>query len=58
MTRDLLAEIVGTKPQLAGLPILANVDFGHTSPMVTFPIGGTATVNAQSEQPGLTITVH
>ena len=42
MTRSLLTQIVDNQPGLAGLPVLANVDFGHTSPMITFPIGGTA----------------
>ncbi|MEV8146789.1 hypothetical protein AB0O52_01420 [Arthrobacter sp. NPDC080073] len=27
-----------------GLPVLANADFGHTSPMLSFPIGGEAEV--------------
>jgi muramoyltetrapeptide carboxypeptidase len=40
MTRELLTQIVGNKPELAHLPVLANVDFGHTTPTVTFPSGG------------------
>ncbi|HTZ30556.1 MAG TPA: S66 peptidase family protein [Streptosporangiaceae bacterium] len=58
MTRELLAQIVATKPELAGLPVLANVDFGHTSPMATFPIGGTVEVRADRAAPRLTITTH
>ena len=46
MTRDLLTQIVATKPELAGLPVIGNVDFGHTTPSVTFPIGGTVEVDA------------
>ena len=42
MTRDLLEQIVARQPVLDGLPVLANVDFGHTSPCLTLPIGGTA----------------
>ena len=39
-TDDLLIKIIERKKQLKHLPILANVDFGHTTPMITFPIGG------------------
>ncbi len=58
MTRELLAQIVATKPELAGLPVIANVDFGHTSPMVTFPVGGTVEVRADRASPRLTIISH
>ena len=57
MTRDLLAQIVVSKPELAGLPVIANVDFGHTSPAFTFPIGGTVELHA-GQTPRLTITSH
>jgi muramoyltetrapeptide carboxypeptidase len=58
MTRDLLAQIVGSKPELARLPVIANVDFGHTTPSMTFPIGGTVEVRAGTGAPRLTITRH
>ena len=40
MTQELLAKIVKTKKELDQLPVIANVDFGHTTPFITFPIGG------------------
>ncbi len=43
---------------LAGLPVIANVDFGHTTPILTFPVGGTAALRAVSGAPRLTITSH
>jgi muramoyltetrapeptide carboxypeptidase LdcA involved in peptidoglycan recycling len=58
MTRELLAQIVATKPELAGLPVIANVDFGHTTPMTTFPIGGTVEVRADQGGPSVTIVSH
>ena len=58
MTRELLTQIVATKPELAGLPVIANVDFGHTSPMATFPIGGTVEVRADRSEPSMTILSH
>jgi len=58
MTRELLTQIVATKPELAGLPVIANVDFGHTSPLATFPIGGTVEVRADGSAPGVRIISH
>ena len=40
ITREKLEFIIKGIPQLKGLPIVANVDFGHTTPMVTLPLGG------------------
>jgi muramoyltetrapeptide carboxypeptidase LdcA involved in peptidoglycan recycling len=44
VTRSLLGQIIDRQHGLAGLPVLANVDFGHTDPRITFPIGGHATL--------------
>src|SRR5690606_35339389 len=40
VTRDLVTEIVRRQPALRDVPVLANVDFGHTNPLATLPIGG------------------
>lgn len=40
--RQDLADLVATLPAPRGKPVLGNVDFGHTNPQVTFPIGGRA----------------
>lgn len=40
MTLKKLKYIIETKEELKNLPIIANVDFGHTNPLITFPIGG------------------
>ena len=37
-------EFILNKPELKHMPIIANVDFGHTTPLTTFPIGGTAKI--------------
>lgn len=42
VTRALLEQIIARQDRLVGLPVLANVDFGHTDPRITFPIGGRA----------------
>ena len=40
ITSDLLIKIIRTKKELDNLPVVANVDFGHTDPKITFPVGG------------------
>ena len=42
VTREKLEFILNNKRELANIPILANVDFGHSTPLLTIPIGGTA----------------
>jgi len=45
-TEETIGEIVSSIPELAGIPVIANVDFGHTEPRATFPIGGLVTIEA------------
>jgi len=40
ITDELLTKIIKTKKELDNIPVIANVDFGHTDPKITFPIGG------------------
>jgi muramoyltetrapeptide carboxypeptidase LdcA involved in peptidoglycan recycling len=58
MTRRLLELIVANQPRLTRVPVLANLDFGHTSPLATLPIGGTAALTVTDEDSHLTITEH
>ncbi len=46
ISSEILADIIESKRELKNLPIIANVDFGHSSPIITFPIGGEAQVIA------------
>jgi muramoyltetrapeptide carboxypeptidase LdcA involved in peptidoglycan recycling len=55
VTDDVLAAIVGSKPELRGLPVIAGLDFGHTTPHATFPLGGKARVVADPARPGVEI---
>ena len=45
MTKEKLLKILETKKELKDLPILAGLDFGHTNIMMTFPIGGTCSLD-------------
>lgn len=42
VTREGLEFIINSKAKLRDLPVLANVDFGHSAPLLTIPLGGTA----------------
>lgn len=57
MTPDLLRTIVQSKRELRAVPVIAGVDFGHTDPKITFPIGGIGWLIAD-DQPRLEIVEH
>ena len=42
VTREGLEFIINTKAELKDMPVLANVDFGHSAPLLTIPLGGSA----------------
>lgn len=46
VTPAVLADIVHRKPALDRLPVIAGAHFGHVAPRFTFPIGGTAGIDA------------
>ncbi|MBU3934868.1 LD-carboxypeptidase [Patescibacteria group bacterium] len=58
ITNDLLIQIIKTKKELNNLPVIANVDFGHTSPMITFPVGGEVSLEAENGKIKLEILKH
>lgn len=58
MTKALLEKIVSSKTELAGIPIVANADFGHTTPFVTFPVGGKVRVVADGGSQEITVLEH
>jgi len=58
MTTEMLVNIIKTKNELDGIPIIANVDFGHTDPKITFPVGGVASLTVTGETIQLDITKH
>ena len=56
MTNEKLIQIIKTKAELKNIPVIANVDFGHTSPIITFPIGGEVKIDANKKS--IIITKH
>lgn len=53
-----LVEVLRYHKELDGIPIICGADFGHTSPKITFPIGGTCRLVADSNKPALMIMEH
>jgi muramoyltetrapeptide carboxypeptidase len=58
MTEDLIRKTVATYAELKNLPVIAGVDFGHTLPSVTLPIGGRVKLEATGTTVKLGITEH
>jgi muramoyltetrapeptide carboxypeptidase LdcA involved in peptidoglycan recycling len=58
MDLEKLKLIIHSKKELSSIPVIANVDFGHTFPAFTFPIGGTCNLEASSELSLLRISEH
>ncbi len=58
VTDNILLKILGNYPQLARIPVVANLSFGHTYPQATVPIGGRARIVATSNSAKLTVIRH
>lgn len=58
MTRSKLSAIVQANPRLANIPVVANIDFGHTDPVLTLPVGGMASLEATRHSAGITVVLR
>lgn len=58
LTSKVIRKIVANKKQLANIPILFQVDFGHVQPFVTFPIGGKVSIDASHTSATIQIFEH
>lgn len=58
MTDALLNQIMKSKRELDHIPIISNVDFGHTTPLISYPIGGKAQLNVSNGKISLNIIQH
>ncbi len=47
MTKEKWIKMIKNKPELKNIPVIAGVDFGHTTPIIAFPIGGKARLEAK-----------
>ncbi|WP_025683426.1 S66 family peptidase [Paenibacillus maysiensis] len=55
MTEKLLRQIISSRKELASIPVIADADFGHTTPQFTYPIGGKASIRARNNRIDLEI---
>jgi len=58
ITHEKLLAVINSKPALSGIPIISDFDFGHTTPRLTFPIGGTAFLAAKPGKITVKIEKH
>ena len=58
MTIEKIFKIIKAKKELDKLPVIADVDFGHTDPKVTFPVGGEVSLEAVKGKIKLQIPKH
>ena len=58
ISKEMLVKIIKSKKELDNVPIIANVDFGHTMPIVTFPIGGVVEIEVSENNSNIRIVEH
>jgi muramoyltetrapeptide carboxypeptidase len=50
ITKSKIETLIRSKKALQSMPIIYDVDFGHTSPLHTFPIGGRVSVSVEEKK--------
>lgn len=58
MTRELFWKMIKSKKELEKIPVVGNVDFGHTVPMLTFPIGGKVKLKVTENKASIEVLEH
>jgi muramoyltetrapeptide carboxypeptidase LdcA involved in peptidoglycan recycling len=58
MGQEMLVKMIRDKEELKSIPVIANADFGHTTPQFTFPIGGKGRLVAMDGKVSFTILEH
>lgn len=53
-----MRKIISTKKELTNIPVIYGADFGHTTPVFTFPIGGIVKIEASTKKTSITIVKH
>lgn len=55
MADEVFEALLTSKRELANIPIISGADFGHTTPLATFPIGGKVKMVAKEDAPRIEI---
>lgn len=58
VVREKLQVIINNKKELKNISIIANVDFGHTTPLITFPLGGSAKLEWREDRYIISVIKH
>ncbi len=58
ISRDTLTKIIKNNRKFDNVPVVGGVDFGHTEPRITFPIGGKCKLLAKNGKIKLEIIMH
>ena len=58
LDRARMTAMLNDIPALAGLPVMANCDFGHTTPILTLPIGGRCRMKVSGGGTQITMLTH
>lgn len=58
ITKERIQYLVESNKTLQKIPVIANIDFGHTNPALTFPVGGTVEIHADRDNAKINIIKH
>ena len=58
MKQEMLVKLIKNKKELKSIPVIANADFGHTTPQFTFPIGGQGRLAVADGKVSFTVVEH
>ncbi len=58
MTKDLLLQIIKSKKALKEIPVIGNIDCAHTTPLLSYPIGGTIEIDLNQNEVKIKILEH
>ena len=57
-TNELIIKMIRTKREFVHIPVIANVDFGHTQSIITFPVGGTVKIEVKDATAKIKVVKH
>jgi len=58
ITNEKLIKVIRNKKELEHIPVIANINFGHTTPIATLPIGGKVSIRADGIHGQITVIEH
>ncbi len=58
VTRENVSDLLRGIARLKHLPVIANCDFGHTTPMLTLPIGGRCRLESNHDGASIWFLTH